>query len=153
MALGHLDPSASVLLQLCDGLAAFADDGARHHRGHEHFEVVCRLHRCKKTRDYGLFRAGRIWDCDLNLDNFVVARMERRGIISKALILTLTLNNLLGVQSMIQVYLSATTQKMYVCSTFTGAKHYLANQLLGKENTSNRNIKLFFFNFTLSSWP
>lgn len=65
MALGHLDSSASVLLQLRDGLAALADDGARHHRRHQNFEVVCRLHSCKKTNDYDLFRVRRIWDCDL----------------------------------------------------------------------------------------
>lgn len=89
MALGHLDPSASVLLQLRDGLAALANDGARHHRGHQNFEVVCRLHRCKKTRDYGLFRVGRIWDYDLNLDSFVVNCKDCSS-------LTSTLNNIIN---------------------------------------------------------
>lgn len=47
MGLGHLDPGAGVLLQLRDGLAALADDGARHHGRHQHLEVVCRLHGCR----------------------------------------------------------------------------------------------------------
>lgn len=47
VGLGHLDPSASVLLQLGDGLATLADDGAGHHGRHQHLEVVCRLHGCR----------------------------------------------------------------------------------------------------------
>lgn len=47
MGLGHLDPGASVLLQLGDGLATLADDGAGYHGRHQHLEVVCRLHGCR----------------------------------------------------------------------------------------------------------
>lgn len=44
MRLGHLDSGAGVFLQLGDGLTALADNGAGHHRRHQHLEVVRRLH-------------------------------------------------------------------------------------------------------------
>lgn len=52
MRFGHLDPGPRVLLQLRYGLTTLADDGAGHHRRHQHLEVVRRLHRCKSRIIY-----------------------------------------------------------------------------------------------------
>lgn len=133
MALGHLDPSAGVLLQLRDSLAALANNSARHHRGHQNFEVVCRLHCCKKTRDYGLFRVGSIWGCDLYSWWFCYSGMNE----IQVLLAYSYVWYVMFPERNTRV-LTVTKQKMYIVQAFLG--------MTGKSKASNRNKnKLFQF--------